>query len=168
MSVAAARAVNLRKSYGQGDTEVVALDGVDVEFRQGEFTAIMGPSGSGKSTLMHVMAGLDSATSGEVFVGGTELSQLNDKELTALRRDRLGFIFQSFNLVPTLTAAENIQLTTNIAGRSVDREWFDEITERLGLSKRLSHRPAELSGGQQQRVACARALVSRPEIIFGD
>lgn len=168
MSVAAARAVNLRKSYGQGDTEVVALDGVDVEFRQGEFTAIMGPSGSGKSTLMHVMAGLDSATSGEVFVGGTELSQLNDKELTALRRDRLGFIFQSFNLVPTLTAAENIQLPTNIAGRSVDGEWFDEITERLGLSKRLSHRPAELSGGQQQRVACARALVSRPEIIFGD
>lgn len=168
MSVAAARAVNLRKSYGQGDTEVVALDGVDVEFRQGEFTAIMGPSGSGKSTLMHVMAGLDSATSGEVFVGGTELSQLNDKELTALRRDRLGFIFQSFNLVPTLTAAENIQLPTNIAGRAVDRAWFDEITERLGLSKRLSHRPAELSGGQQQRVACARALVSRPEIIFGD
>ena len=168
VSVAAARAVNLRKSYGQGDTEVVALDGVDVEFRQGEFTAIMGPSGSGKSTLMHVMAGLDSATSGEVFVGGTELSQLNDKELTALRRDRLGFIFQSFNLVPTLTAAENTQLPTNIAGRSVDREWFDEITERLGLSKRLSHRPAELSGGQQQRVACARALVSRPEIIFGD
>ncbi|SEB45147.1 putative ABC transport system ATP-binding protein [Corynebacterium coyleae] len=168
MSVAAARAVNLRKSYGQGDTEVVALDGADVEFRQGEFTAIMGPSGSGKSTLMHVMAGLDSATSGEVFVGGTELSQLNDKELTALRRDRLGFIFQSFNLVPTLTAAENIQLPTNIAGRSVDREWFDEIAERLGLSKRLSHRPAELSGGQQQRVACARALVSRPEIIFGD
>lgn len=168
MSVAAARAVNLRKSYGQGDTEVVALDGVDVEFRQGEFTAIMGPSGSGKSTLMHVMAGLDSATSGEVFVGGTELSQLNDKELTALRRDRLGFIFQSFNLVPTLTAAENIQLPTNIAGRAVDRAWFDEITERLGLAKRLSHRPAELSGGQQQRVACARALVSRPEIIFGD
>ena len=168
MSVAAARAVNLRKSYGQGDTEVVALDGVDVEFRQGEFTAIMGPSGSGKSTLMHVMAGLDSATSGEVFVGGTELSQLNDKELTALRRDRLGFIFQSFNLVPTLTAAENIQLPTNIAGRAVDSAWFDEITERLGLSKRLSHRPAELSGGQQQRVACARALVSRPEIIFGD
>ena len=168
MSVAAARAVNLRKSYGQGDTEVVALDGVDVEFRQGEFTAIMGPSGSGKSTLMHVMAGLDSATSGEVFVGGTELSQLNDKELTALRRDRLGFIFQSFNLVPTLTAAENIQLPTNIAGRAVDRAWFDEITERLGLAERLSHRPAELSGGQQQRVACARALVSRPEIIFGD
>lgn len=168
MSVAAARAVNLRKSYGQGDTEVVALDGVNVEFRQGEFTAIMGPSGSGKSTLMHVMAGLDSATSGEVFVGGTELSQLNDKELTALRRDRLGFIFQSFNLVPTLTASENIQLPTNIAGRAVDRAWFDEITERLGLSKRLSHRPAELSGGQQQRVACARALVSRPEIIFGD
>lgn len=168
MSVAAARAVNLRKSYGQGDTEVVALDGVDIEFRQGEFTAIMGPSGSGKSTLMHVMAGLDTATSGEAFIGGTELSSLSDKQLTALRRDRLGFIFQSFNLVPTLTAAENIQLPTNIAGRSVDKGWFGEITERLELAERLSHRPAELSGGQQQRVACARALVSRPEIIFGD
>lgn len=168
MSVAAARAVNLRKFYGQGDTEVVALDGVDIEFRQGEFTAIMGPSGSGKSTLMHVMAGLDTATSGKAFIGGTELSSLSDKQLTALRRDRLGFIFQSFNLVPTLTAAENIELPTRIAGGKVDRQWFEEVTRRLGLAQRLDHRPAELSGGQQQRVACARALVSRPEIIFGD
>lgn len=164
----AARAVDLRKSYGRGDTEVVALDGVNVEFHQGEFTAIMGPSGSGKSTLMHVMAGLDTATSGKAFIGGTELSSLSDKQLTALRRDRLGFIFQSFNLVPTLTAAENIELPTRIAGGKVDRQWFEEVTRRLGLAQRLSHRPAELSGGQQQRVACARALVSRPEIIFGD
>lgn len=164
----AARAVDLRKSYGRGDTEVVALDGVNVEFHQGEFTAIMGPSGSGKSTLMHVMAGLDTATSGEAFVGETGLSSLSDKALTSLRRDRLGFIFQSFNLVPTLTAAENIELPTRIAGGKVDRQWFEEVTRRLGLAQRLDHRPAELSGGQQQRVACARALVSRPEIIFGD
>lgn len=147
---------------------MVALDGVNVEFRQGEFTAIMGPSGSGKSTLMHVMAGLDTATSGEAFVGETGLSSLSDKALTSLRRDRLGFIFQSFNLVPTLTAAENIELPTRIAGGKVDRRWFEEVTTRLGLAQRLDHRPAELSGGQQQRVACARALVSRPEIIFGD
>lgn len=128
----------------------------------------MGPSGSGKSTLMHTMAGLDSATSGSVFIGDTDLSTLKDKQLTALRRDRLGFIFQSFNLVPTLTASENITLPTDIAGRKIDKAWFDEITERLGLTHRLGHRPSELSGGQQQRVACARALVSRPEIIFGD
>lgn len=128
----------------------------------------MGPSGSGKSTLMHTMAGLDSATSGSVFIGETDLSTLKDKQLTALRRDRLGFIFQSFNLVPTLTASENITLPTDIAGRRIDKAWFDEITERLGLTHRLGHRPSELSGGQQQRVACARALVSRPEIIFGD
>lgn len=128
----------------------------------------MGPSGSGKSTLMHTMAGLDSATSGSVFIGETDLSALKDKQLTALRRDRLGFIFQSFNLVPTLTASENITLPTDIAGRKIDKAWFDEITERLGLTHRLGHRPSELSGGQQQRVACARALVSRPEIIFGD
>lgn len=165
---AAARAVGLVKTYGKGDTEVRALDGVRVEFGRNEFTAIMGPSGSGKSTLMHVMAGLDSATSGEAYIGETDLSKLNDKELTALRRDRLGFIFQSFNLVPTLTAAENITLPTNIAGGKVDPQWFNEVTQRLGLSKRLDHRPAELSGGQQQRVACARALVSRPELIFGD
>ena len=167
-SVPAARAVDLVKTYGEGDTQVRALDGVNVEFRRGEFTAIMGPSGSGKSTLMHVMAGLDSATSGEVFLGDTELSSLHDGALTTLRRDRLGFIFQSFNLVPTLTAAENITLPTDIAGGTIDQEWFAQITRRLGLHERLSHRPAELSGGQQQRVACARALVSRPEIIFGD
>lgn len=165
---AAARAVDLFKQYGQGDTAVTALDHVDVEFARNTFTAIMGPSGSGKSTLMHTMAGLDSATSGSAFIGDTDMSQLSDKDITALRRDRLGFIFQSFNLVPTLTAAENITLPTDIAGNKVDKEWFDEVTTRLGLSNRLDHRPAELSGGQQQRVACARALVSRPEIIFGD
>ena len=164
----AARAVDLVKTYGQGEAQVTALDGVNVEFRRDEFTAIMGPSGSGKSTLMHVMAGLDTATSGSAYIGETDLSALGDKALTALRRDRLGFIFQSFNLVPTLTAAENITLPTNIAGRTIDRAWFDEITQRLGLTERLTHRPAELSGGQQQRVACARALVSRPDIIFGD
>ncbi|MCG7228715.1 ABC transporter ATP-binding protein [Corynebacterium minutissimum] len=165
---AAARAVDLFKQYGQGDTAVTALDHVNVEFARNAFTAIMGPSGSGKSTLMHTMAGLDSATSGSAFIGDTDMSQLSDKDITALRRDRLGFIFQSFNLVPTLTAAENITLPTDIAGKKVDQGWFDEITTRLGLAQRLSHRPAELSGGQQQRVACARALVSRPEIIFGD
>lgn len=164
----AARAIGLTKRYGAGDTAVTALDAVDVEFGRGEFTAIMGPSGSGKSTLMHCMAGLDTATSGEARIGDTELSALSDKEITALRRDRLGFVFQSFNLVPTLTAAENITLPVDIAGRTVDREWFDSITSRLGLTGRLSHRPSELSGGQQQRVACARALVGRPEIIFGD
>ena len=165
---AAARAVDLFKQYGQGDTAVTALDHVNVEFARNTFTAIMGPSGSGKSTLMHTMAGLDSATSGSAFIGDTDMSQLRDKDITTLRRDRLGFIFQSFNLVPTLTAAENITLPTDFAGKKVDQAWFDEVTQRLGLAQRLSHRPAELSGGQQQRVACARALVSRPEIIFGD
>ncbi|PFG28088.1 ABC-type transport system, involved in lipoprotein release, ATPase component [Corynebacterium renale] len=164
----AARAVNLAKYYGEGDTQVTALAGVTVDFNRGEFTAIMGPSGSGKSTLMHCMAGLDAASAGQSFIGETDLSQLGDKEMTQLRRDRLGFIFQSFNLVPTLTALENITLPSDIAGKSVDKDWCNEITTRLGLSERLSHRPAELSGGQQQRVACARALVSRPEIIFGD
>ena len=168
MVEAAARAVGLVKTYGKGDTEVCALDGVDVEFARHEFTAIMGPSGSGKSTLMHLMAGLDAASGGSAYIGETDLSQLNDKELTSLRRDRLGVIFQSFHLVPTLTAAENISLPTDIAGGKVDPEWFEEVTRRLGLTERLSHRPAELSGGQQQRVACARALVSRPELIFGD
>ena len=156
------------KQYGSDDTAVVALDHVSIEFGKSEFTAIMGPSGSGKSTLMHTMAGLDSATSGSAFIGDTDMSALNDKDITALRRDRLGFIFQSFNLVPTLTAAENITLPTDIAGKDVDKQWFEEVTRRLGLAERLEHRPAELSGGQQQRVACARALVSRPEIIFGD
>lgn len=167
-SEAAAHAEGLTKSYGFGDAAVTALDHVDIAFAAGEFTAIMGPSGSGKSTLMHCMAGLDSASSGRAYIGKTELSQLSDKQITALRRDRLGFVFQSFNLVPTLSAAENITLPIKIAGRDVDQDWFKEVTERLGLTKRLSHRPAELSGGQQQRVACARALVSRPEIIFGD
>ena len=168
MTDAAARAVDLFKQYGSDDTAVVALDHVSIEFGKSEFTAIMGPSGSGKSTLMHTMAGLDSATSGSAFIGDTDMSALNDKDITALRRDRLGFIFQSFNLVPTLTAAENITLPTDIAGKNVDKQWFEEVTRRLGLAERLEHRPAELSGGQQQRVACARALVSRPEIIFGD
>ena len=168
MNDAADRAVDLFKQYGSDDTAVVALDHVSIEFGKNEFTAIMGPSGSGKSTLMHTMAGLDSATSGSAFIGDTDMSALNDKNITALRRDRLGFIFQSFNLVPTLTAAENITLPTDIAGKGVDKQWFEEVTSRLGLAERLEHRPAELSGGQQQRVACARALVSRPEIIFGD
>ena len=168
MNDAAARAVDLFKQYGSDDTAVVALDHVSIEFGKNEFTAIMGPSGSGKSTLMHTMAGLDSATSGSAFIGDTDMSALNDKDITSLRRDRLGFIFQSFNLVPTLTAAENITLPTDIAGKGVDKQWFEEVTSRLGLAERLEHRPAELSGGQQQRVACARALVSRPEIIFGD
>ncbi|OUJ22996.1 ABC transporter ATP-binding protein [Corynebacterium kefirresidentii] len=168
MTDAAARAVDLFKQYGSDDTAVVALDHVSIEFGKNEFTAIMGPSGSGKSTLMHTMAGLDSATSGSAFIGDTDMSALNDKDITTLRRDRLGFIFQSFNLVPTLTAAENITLPTDIAGKDVDKQWFEEVTRRLGLAERLEHRPAELSGGQQQRVACARALVSRPEIIFGD
>ena len=168
MTDAAARAVELFKQYGSDDTAVIALDHVSIEFGKNQFTAIMGPSGSGKSTLMHTMAGLDSATSGSAFIGDTDMSHLNDKEITALRRDRLGFIFQSFNLVPTLTAAENITLPTDIAGKDVDKQWFGEVTRRLGLAERLEDRPAELSGGQQQRVACARALVSRPEIIFGD
>lgn len=168
MSNTAAHAVSLSKTFGQGDTIVKAVDDISVEFPRGEFTAIMGPSGSGKSTLMHCMAGLDRATSGQTFVGDVNLTDLKDKQLTQLRRERLGFIFQSFNLVPTLTAQENITLPLDIAGRKVDQEWFKEVTTRLGLAERLKHRPSELSGGQQQRVACARALVSKPEIIFGD
>ncbi|MBF4554088.1 ABC transporter ATP-binding protein [Corynebacterium suicordis] len=168
MSTPAAKAVSLSKHYGSGDTTVHALREVSVEFQSQQFTAIMGPSGSGKSTLMHCMAGLDSASSGDTYVGETNLSGLKDKDLTQLRRERLGFIFQSFNLVPTLTARENITLPLDIAGKKVDTAWFDEVAERLGLAQRLSHRPSELSGGQQQRVACARALVSRPHIIFGD
>ena len=168
MSTPAAKAVSLSKHYGSGDTTVHALREVSVEFLSQQFTAIMGPSGSGKSTLMHCMAGLDSASSGDTYVGETNLSGLKDKDLTQLRRERLGFIFQSFNLVPTLTARENITLPLDIAGKKVDTAWFDEVAERLGLAQRLSHRPSELSGGQQQRVACARALVSRPHIIFGD
>ncbi|QES42027.1 MULTISPECIES: ABC transporter ATP-binding protein [Streptomyces] len=164
----AARATDLSKVYGQGETQVVALDHVSVDFGQGEFTAIMGPSGSGKSTLMHCVAGLDSFSSGSVRIGETELSTLKDKQLTKLRRDKIGFIFQAFNLLPTLTALENITLPMDIAGRKPDKRWLEQVIEMVGLSGRLSHRPTELSGGQQQRVAVARALASQPEIIFGD
>lgn len=164
----AAGAENLTKVYGTGDTAVAALRGVTIGFAKGQFTAIMGPSGSGKSTLMHCLAGLDVATDGRAFIGDTTLTGLSDKAMTVLRRDHLGFVFQSFNLVPTLTAAENITLPLDIAGRDVDRAWFDTVIERLGIGDRLGHLPSELSGGQQQRVACARALVGRPDIIFGD
>jgi putative ABC transport system ATP-binding protein len=166
----AARAVGLSKTYGSGDTRVDALIGVDVEFRRAEFTAIMGPSGSGKSTLMHCMAGLDSATTGEIYIGDGQapLGSLKDKELTRLRRDRMGFVFQSFNLIPTLTALENITLPMDLAGQKPDQVWLDGLIEAVGLGDRLGHRPSELSGGQQQRVACARALASRPELVFAD
>ena len=164
----AARAVELTKVYGAGDAAVHALDGVDVELERGRFSAVMGPSGSGKSTLMHCLAGLDTPSSGRVFVGDRELGKLDDAALTQLRRDRIGFVFQSFNLLPTLTAAENITLPADLAGNALDRAWFDELVEMLGLSSRLSHRPSELSGGQQQRVALARALVGRPDLVFAD
>jgi putative ABC transport system ATP-binding protein len=164
----AARAIGATKVYGKGDTEVRALDNVNVEFGTSRFTAIMGPSGSGKSTLMHTMAGLDSLTGGSVWIGDVDLSTLNEKKLTKLRRDRIGFIFQAFNLIPTLTAAENITLPMRLAGRKPDREWFDNVVDTVGLGNRLTHRPSELSGGQQQRVAVARALASRPQIIFAD
>ncbi|WP_416071406.1 ABC transporter ATP-binding protein [Streptomyces sp. ME02-8801-2C] len=164
----AARATELSKVYGEGDTKVVALDQVSVGFGQSQFTAIMGPSGSGKSTLMHCVAGLDSFSSGSVRVGDIELGSLTDRQLTRLRRDRVGFIFQAFNLLPTLTALENITLPMDIAGRTPDQEWLDTVIQMVGLSDRLSHRPAQLSGGQQQRVAVARALASKPEIVFGD
>jgi putative ABC transport system ATP-binding protein len=164
----AARATDLSKVYGQGETQVVALNHVSVDFRQAEFTAIMGPSGSGKSTLMHCVAGLDSFSSGSVRIGETELGSLKDKQLTQLRRDKIGFIFQAFNLLPTLTAMENITLPMDIAGRKPDREWLERVIHMVGLRDRLGHRPTQLSGGQQQRVAVARALASRPEIIFGD
>ena len=164
----AASVVDLTKTYGTGQTRVTALDSVSLEFVRGEFTAIMGPSGSGKSTLMHCAAGLDAATSGQVFVGGTDLTALKEKDLTVLRRDQIGFVFQSFNLIPTLTARENITLPLAIAGRRPDQAWFDTVIDTVGLRDRLGHRPSELSGGQQQRVACARALVSRPDIVFAD
>ncbi|GAA2272148.1 ABC transporter ATP-binding protein [Actinomadura sp. NPDC048955] len=164
----AARTQQIAKVYGRGDAQVVALDTVTVGIPRGRFTAIMGPSGSGKSTLMHCMAGLDSVDSGAVFIGDTDLTRLKDKQLTRLRRDKIGFIFQAFNLVPTLTALENITLPMDIAGRRPDREWLDSVIDTVGLRPRLKHRPTELSGGQQQRVACARALASRPEIIFAD
>ena len=164
----AARAVDASKVYGKGEAEVRALDGVTVDFAAGEFTAIMGPSGSGKSTLMHTLAGLDDLTGGSVWIGDTDLSRLNDKALTKLRRDRVGFVFQAFNLVPTLDVAENITLPMALAGRKPDREWVDNVVDIVGLRNRLKHRPSELSGGQQQRVAVARALASQPEIVFAD
>jgi putative ABC transport system ATP-binding protein len=163
-----ARAVDLVKVYGSGEAAVTALDHVSVAFRRGRMTAIMGPSGSGKSTLMHCMAALDRPTSGRVVVDGVDLAALRDRALTTLRRDRLGFVFQSFNLVPTLTARENITLPVDIAGARLDQAWFDAVIDTVGLRDRLSHRPSQLSGGQQQRVACARALVSRPAIVFAD
>jgi putative ABC transport system ATP-binding protein len=166
LTAAVARGVS--KMYGDGDAAVAALDNVSVELAAGRFTAIMGPSGSGKSTLLHVLAGLDRPTAGEVYLGDVEITSLNDKALTLLRRDRIGFIFQSFNLLPTMTAAENIVLPLRIAGRKPDQQWVDSIVETVGLSGRLTHRPAQLSGGQQQRVAAARALASRPQVVFAD
>ena len=165
---AAAAAVGATKVYGRGDTAVRALDDVTVAFEAGRFTAIMGPSGSGKSTLLHCTAGLDTLTSGKVYIGDVDLGTLDDTELTVLRRERLGFVFQAFNLVPTLTAAENITLPLALAGRRGDRAWIQEIAATLGLDRRLRHRPSEMSGGEQQRVAVARALASRPQIIFAD
>jgi len=164
----AARAVQVTKVYGEGQTEVRALDNVSVEFPSGRFTAIMGPSGSGKSTLMHCLAGLDRITSGEIFIGDVELSKLSEKQLTLLRRDKVGFVFQAFNLLPTLTAAENVELPLAIAGRKPDRAWFDRVIDAVGLRERLGHKPAELSGGQNQRAAVARALVTGPAIVFAD
>jgi len=164
----AASALELTKVHGTGARRVIALDRVSVSFQRGQFTAIMGPSGSGKSTLMQCLAGLDSATSGSARIGAMELSRLSDRQLTRLRRDRIGFIFQAFHLLPTLTVAENITLPLGIAGRRPDPQWLDQIVTALGLTNRLTHRPGELSGGQQQRVACARALAGRPEIVFAD
>jgi putative ABC transport system ATP-binding protein len=164
----AARAIGLTKTYGERDATVRALDDVSVEFERARFSAIMGPSGSGKSTLLHCMAGLDKPTSGQVLIGDVDLTTLSEKDLTLLRRKSVGFVFQAYNLVPTLTASENITLPLDIAGEEPDKAWFDEVVDTVGIRDRLSHRPAELSGGQQQRVAGARALVSRPEIVFAD
>jgi len=164
----AARAVEAVKIYGSGDAEVRALDGASIEFPARRYTAIMGPSGSGKSTLLHCLAGLDSLTSGRVFIGDVDLSSLDEKRLTLLRRKKVGFVFQTFNLVPTLSAVENITLPIDIAGDKPDRAWLDTVIDTVDLRNRLSHRPSELSGGQQQRVAAARALASRPEIVFAD
>jgi putative ABC transport system ATP-binding protein len=164
----AARAVDAVKTYGQGETAINALAGVNLEIHRSRFTAVMGPSGSGKSTLMHAMAGLDDLTSGHVFIGDVDLTTLKEKELTVLRRDHIGFVFQAFNLVPTLTAEENILLPQSLGGRTPDRAWFDQVIETVGLGNRLTHRPSELSGGQQQRVAVARALVGRPQLAFAD
>lgn len=165
---AAASVRGLTKVYGRGDARVVALDEVDLDLYEREFTAVMGPSGSGKSTLMHCVAGLDSATSGQILVGGVEVGALGDRELTQLRRDRIGFVFQAYNLIPTLTAEENILLPLSIAGRKPDPDWYRTVIDTVGLGDRLRHHPAELSGGQQQRVACARALVGRPQVVFAD
>ena len=168
LATAAAGTVNARKTYGSGDTEVRALDDVTVSFEQGQFTAIMGPSGSGKSTLMHSLAGLDRPTSGQVIIGDTDLSTLNEKQLTLLRRTKIGFVFQAFNLIPTLTALENITLPLDLGKTKPDQELLNEVVNAVGLADRLSHKPNELSGGQQQRVAVARALASRPDVIFAD
>jgi putative ABC transport system ATP-binding protein len=164
----AAQVLDGFKSYGHGDSQVRALDGVSIDFAASRFTAIMGPSGSGKSTLLHCAAGLDTLTSGSVRIGDVDIGSLSDRQLTQLRRDRIGFVFQAFNLVPTLTAAENITLPARLAGRKVDKAWFDHVIDVVGLASRLKHRPSELSGGQQQRVAVARALVARPRIVFAD
>jgi putative ABC transport system ATP-binding protein len=165
---AVAQAVGLSKVYGSGLATVTALDDLSVDFARGQLTAIMGPSGSGKSTLMHCMAALDTPTSGRIVIDGVDIGPLKDRALTQLRRDRLGFVFQAYNLIPTLTARENITLPVDIAGHHVDDAWFDTVVDTLGIRDRLSHRPSELSGGQQQRVACARALISRPAIVFAD
>jgi putative ABC transport system ATP-binding protein len=167
-TLVAARAVDVWKVYGHGEAQVTALRGVSLDLDRGAFTAIMGPSGSGKSTLMHCLAGLDTTSRGDVFLGDTKVTGLTDTGLTKLRRDKIGFIFQQFNLLPTLTAEENILLPLSIAGRTPDRDWYDTVIETVGLGDRLDHRPSQLSGGQQQRVACARALVSRPDVIFAD
>jgi len=167
-SFPAAHAIDLVKTYGKGDAVVHALDGINVQFESGLFTAVMGPSGSGKSTLMHCMAGLDTPTSGRTFVGDREIGTLDDVELTQMRRDQIGFVFQSFNLVPTLTARDNITLPFDLARVKVDQGWFDYLVQQLGISDRLSHRPSEMSGGQQQRVACARALIEQPDLVFAD
>lgn len=164
----AASATGLSKTFGEGEAAVHALRGVDVSFQAGEFAAIMGPSGSGKSTLMHCMAGLDSPTGGKVFIDGVDLTTLKDKALTELRRDKVGFVFQAYNLLPSMSAEDNIVLPLSIAGRKPDPAWFNKVVESIGLESRLSHRPSELSGGQQQRVAAARALMSRPAIVFAD
>jgi len=168
MATAAARVAGATKVFGEGGAAVTALDNLTVEFEEGKCTAIMGPSGSGKSTLLHCVAGLDTLTSGSAFIGEVSLGDLNEKDLTLLRRQKVGFIFQAYNLIPTLDAAENITLPIDIAGGDVDQEWFDTVVDTIGVTDRLSHRPSELSGGQQQRVAAARALVSRPAIVFAD
>jgi putative ABC transport system ATP-binding protein len=165
---AAAGAIDAVKTYGTGDTQVKALDGISVAFEEGHFTAIMGPSGSGKSTLLHCLAGLDTLTSGATYIGDTYLASLNDKDLTELRRTQVGFVFQAFNLIPTLTAEENIRLPMMLGGETGDRDWIDMVVDTVGLGDRLKHRPSELSGGQQQRVAVARAMASHPKIIFAD